>query len=137
MRRIYGSEEEMDQLYEEIDGESGEDSMREARPHRSPRVAVYPKAIVSKNGYVSAREFVAHGWRRRAGGGGVQSRRSRAPVHDGRVRFRVRMRAAARCNDSAAGRWDMMKQSEPARFDRGRALSVAIAKAARGSRLRP
>lgn len=101
--------------------------------------ATYPKVIVSKNGYATVREFDTYGWRKRSGSGEVQSRRSRVPVTDGRRRYRVRMRAAARCNAFAEARWEMQKQCKPAVFGRGLAMTTAIDKAARGrsEHLRP
>jgi hypothetical protein len=39
------------------------------------------------------------------GAGKTQRRRSRRGLKDGSKRFRVRMRAAARCNDQARYRW--------------------------------
>lgn len=73
------------------------------------KLSVYPKAIVSAN--ANRTETVVDTFRIREDqrfGGGV--RRSRCAKGDARRRFRVRMRAAARCNSSAAARWEEMKQ---------------------------
>lgn len=69
--------------------------------------SVYPKAIMSANGNRTETVVDTYGIRKLQSG---SQRRSRTASSDPRKRFRARMRAAARCNPSAAARWEMMKQ---------------------------
>lgn len=116
--KIYGSREAMDKFYEEIDRDIVHASETNA-PRRAgwrSRYSIYPRAIVSANGYRTETVVDTYALReKQRNSGGV--RRSRCGKGDPRKRFRVRMRAAARCNSSAAARWDEMKQIGQATHD--------------------
>lgn len=107
----------------EMDDPEPSDEKDPRRAGWRSRLSIYPRAIVRKGGvYKSETEVDTYALREKQRySGGV--RRSRCGKNDPRRRFRVRMRAAGRCNAFAAARAEEMIATA-APFDRGAAMTA-------------